>query len=100
MYDRGKDLTWKNIKDLSFYAAMGVAGGGRNEVDPRFISMFSTFNLVFPNEDTLKQIYASIFKGHLETFPDELSAVADVLVQMTLSLFNVRLNFTRFCGLK
>ncbi|CAD7085089.1 unnamed protein product [Hermetia illucens] len=89
MYDRGKDLTWKNIKDLSFYAAMGVAGGGRNEVDPRFISMFSTFNLVFPNEDTLKQIYASIFKGHLETFPDELSAVADVLVQMTLNLFNV-----------
>lgn len=31
-YDRGKDLTWKNIKDIGFLAAMGKAGGGRNDV--------------------------------------------------------------------
>jgi len=34
-YDRGKELNWKNMKDLCFIAAMGLAGGGRNDVDPR-----------------------------------------------------------------
>ncbi|KOB71862.1 putative Ciliary dynein heavy chain, partial [Operophtera brumata] len=31
-YDRGKDLTWKNLKDIGFLAAMGKAGGGRNDI--------------------------------------------------------------------
>lgn len=31
-YDRGKDLNWKNLKDIGFLAAMGKAGGGRNDV--------------------------------------------------------------------
>ena len=32
MYDRGKDLNWKNIKDFDVIGSMGKAGGGRNEV--------------------------------------------------------------------
>ncbi|PIK48528.1 putative dynein heavy chain 10, axonemal isoform X3 [Apostichopus japonicus] len=35
MYDRGKDLILKYIRDIGFLASMGKAGGGRNEVDPR-----------------------------------------------------------------
>ena len=34
-YDRAKELTWKNMRDLGYIAAMGKAGGGRNETDPR-----------------------------------------------------------------
>jgi dynein heavy chain len=89
MFDRGKDLNWKTFRDLSFVAAMGCAGGGRNEVDPRFISMFSVYNLIFPNDDTLTHIYRSILRGHLDIFADELRSVADVLVKMTLNLFKV-----------
>ena len=89
MYDREKDLGWKKFKDLTFYAAMGCAGGGRNEVDQRFVSMFSTFNIIFPNEECLKLIYSSIFKGHLETFPENLLPIADMIVQITLDLFKV-----------
>ncbi|KAJ8934456.1 hypothetical protein NQ314_013331 [Rhamnusium bicolor] len=29
LYDRGKDLNWKSLRDISYFAAMGVAGGGR-----------------------------------------------------------------------
>ena len=29
MYDRGKDLNWKNMRDMGYIAAMGKAGGGR-----------------------------------------------------------------------
>lgn len=64
MYDRGKELNYKHIKDLGFIAAMGKAGGGRNEVDPRFISLFSVFNIPFPEEESLHLIYSSILKGH------------------------------------
>ncbi|XP_058981464.1 dynein axonemal heavy chain 10-like [Musca domestica] len=92
MYDREKDLSWKKFKDISFYAAMGCAGGGRNEVDPRFISMFSVYNIVFPNDESLQQIYTSIFGGHLQyssSFDSKLLPIADIIVQMTLRLFKI-----------
>lgn len=68
---------------------MGKAGGGRNEVDPRFISKFAIINLQFPIESTLKHIYGSILKGHLLSFPEDVQAVADIVVQMTLDLFRI-----------
>lgn len=64
MYDRGKELNYKILKDLGFIAAMGKAGGGRNEVDTRFVSLFSTFSIPFPATESLHLIYASIIKGH------------------------------------
>ncbi|CAB3257120.1 unnamed protein product [Arctia plantaginis] len=88
-YDRGKDLNWKNLKDIGFLAAMGKAGGGRNDVDPRFISMFSTYNLQFPSETTLKHIYISILEGHFEIFPDEIRGIVDKLVLLTLELYKI-----------
>ena len=66
---------------------MGKAGGGRNEVDPRFISKFAVINLQFPLETTLKHIYGSILKGHLLPFSANVQTVADIVVQMTLDLF-------------
>ncbi|KAF9424735.1 hypothetical protein HW555_000036 [Spodoptera exigua] len=88
-YDRGKDLNWKNIKDVGFLAAMGKAGGGRNDVDPRFISMFSVYNLQFPSENTLRHIYVSILKGHFDVFPEEIQNIVEKIVQMTLDLYKV-----------
>lgn len=64
IYDRGKELNFKILKDLGFIAAMGMAGGGRNEVDPRFISLFSVFSVPFPTMESLHLIYGSILKGH------------------------------------
>lgn len=82
-------LLFDCIFHLAFMAAMGKAGGGRNEVDPRFISRFTVINLQFPMDTTLKHIYGSILKGHLQLFPKTFKPVADVVVQMTLDLFKV-----------
>ena len=60
---RGKDLNWKTMKDIDYVAAMGKPGGGRNDVDPRFISLFSVFNMTFPSEASLHHIYNSILTG-------------------------------------
>ncbi|XP_077015711.1 dynein axonemal heavy chain 10 isoform X3 [Tamandua tetradactyla] len=87
LYDRGKELNCKSIRDLGFVAAMGKAGGGRNEVDPRFISLFNVFNVPFPSEESLHLIYSSILKGHTSVFHESIMAVSDVLTACTLALY-------------
>ena len=71
---------------------MGKAGGGRNQVDPRFVSMFCTYNVTFPTDATLSYIYTSILSGHLESFPEEVQLIANILIQITLELYKVTVN--------
>lgn len=87
MYDRGKDLNWKNMKDIGYIAAMGKAGGGRNETDPRFVSLFCVFNMTFPSEDALFLIYNSILAGHTQPFPKEIQDTVPTLTKMTMALY-------------
>uniref|UniRef100_A0A8C9TU55 Dynein axonemal heavy chain 10 n=1 Tax=Scleropages formosus TaxID=113540 RepID=A0A8C9TU55_SCLFO len=87
MYDRGKELNYKILKDLGFIAAMGKAGGGRNEVDPRFISLFSVFNIPFPEEESLHLIYTSILKGHTKAFEECIQKMCEKLTFCTLELY-------------
>ncbi|CAL8251349.1 unnamed protein product [Boreogadus saida] len=87
MYDRGKELNCKLLKDLGFIAAMGEAGGGRNEVDPRFLSLFSVFNIPFPQEEALHLIYASILRGHTKPFDANIQNVCDKVTFCTLELY-------------
>lgn len=88
MYDRGKELNLKNFRDIGFVAAMGKPGGGRNEVDPRFISLFSVFNVTFPSQESLTKIYFSILDGHLEPFKKEVRELAPKITSATLELYN------------
>jgi dynein heavy chain len=39
------------LEDLNYIAAMGPPGGGRNNVDPRFIALFNVYNLTPPTEE-------------------------------------------------
>ncbi|XP_019718448.1 dynein heavy chain 10, axonemal-like [Hippocampus comes] len=88
IYDRGKELTYKTLKDLGFIAAMGIAGGGRNEVDTRFVSLFSVFSIPFPAMESLHLIYSSIIKGHTKLFEDVVQKVCDKVTFCTLELYN------------
>ncbi|XP_021113286.1 dynein heavy chain 10, axonemal isoform X3 [Heterocephalus glaber] len=89
LYDRGKELNRKSIRDLGFIAAMGKAGGGRNEVDPRFISLFSVFSVPFPSDESLHLIYFSILKGHTSNFHESVVAVSSKLTFCTLVLYKI-----------
>lgn len=86
-YDRGKELHWKNMKDMCYLASMGKAGGGKNEVDPRFISLFSVFNMTFPSNATLYHIYSSILSGHVVEFHDEIKNCVRAVTRMTMTLY-------------
>lgn len=49
-----EDVNIYGCNCTGFFAAMGKAGGGRNKVDPRFMSMFSVFNMTFPSDNTVR----------------------------------------------
>lgn len=76
-----------------YLAAMGTTGGGRNNVDPRFIAMFSIYNVTFPSDETLNYIYMSILAGHFEIFPENIQQIADILIRITLQLYKVMIYY-------
>ncbi|KAJ3055760.1 Dynein heavy chain 10, axonemal [Rhizophlyctis rosea] len=87
LYDRGKELNWKNMKDVQFVGSMGTPGGGRNEIDTRFASLFAVFNITFPKEESLLRIYSSVLVGHTSIFSEEIQGVAQKLTPITLKLY-------------
>jgi dynein heavy chain len=87
MYDRGKELDLRTYKDLMFMGAMGPPGGGRNSVDPRFVALFSVFNLTPPTTDVLTKIYGSILTRFMEPFSDDVRAAAAKITGATLALY-------------
>uniref|UniRef100_A0A7S4D2X3 Dynein-1, subspecies f n=1 Tax=Eutreptiella gymnastica TaxID=73025 RepID=A0A7S4D2X3_9EUGL len=86
-YDR-KDLQWKAIKDLQYISAMAPPGGGRNALDPRFVSLFSCANIIFPTNDSLETIYNQILGSHLQNFADAMQDLTDGITKMTLELYS------------
>ena len=88
-YDRGKELNWKNMKDLQFVGAMGPPGGARNNLDPRFVSLFDTFEVQFPSTTNLQTIYTSILAHHVASLSDEIKGQFTLLLIGKTSLGNV-----------
>ncbi|KAJ3321068.1 Dynein heavy chain 10, axonemal [Boothiomyces sp. JEL0866] len=87
LYDRGKELNWKYLKDCQFLSAMGTPGGGRSEIDPRFAALFAVFNITFPKDVSLLRIYSSILEGQTSIFSEDVKKSASKLTQLTLQLF-------------
>ena len=94
MYDRGLDdsgkterLARKTFKDLLYVAAMAPPGGGRNAVDPRFVSLFSVVSVTFPSDDSLQHIYRSMLHAHFEPFPSDVRECGIKLTSLTLRLY-------------
>lgn len=88
-FDRDKDLNWKYLKDILYYGVVTVPGGGRIQLDERFVSLCATFNVLGPSEATIFVIYQSILRGHLAEFASDLLPVADKLICLTQKLLQV-----------
>jgi hypothetical protein len=54
---------------------MGPPGGARNAVDPRFVSLFSVFEVETPSADSLRAIFQTILAGHLATMPEAVGGL-------------------------
>lgn len=89
LYDKGKDLNLKYVKKLSYIAAMGPPGGGRNNLDPRFMALFNVYNVVEPSAAVLRHIYSSILESKLVTFVDPVKQAASKVADATLQLYGL-----------
>ncbi|KAH8871924.1 Dynein heavy chain 10, axonemal [Schistosoma japonicum] len=87
VYDRGKELNWKRMQSIDYLASMGRPDGGKHDVDPRFISLFSVINIQSPSESTLFKIYSSILTGHTSEFDSGIKNSISCITNMTLKLF-------------
>lgn len=87
MYDRGGDLALQSIRDLLYVAAMAPPGGGRNPVDPRFISLFAVVNVAFPSSASLHHIYSSILMAHVADFPESVKETASAITNGTMTMY-------------
>lgn len=93
MFDcENRDLKWKIFKDVCYICAMTTPGGDRNELDARFVSRCTTFNVNQLSPAITFTIYASILRGHLADFAPVLHPISDTLIKMTLRLFKVKRN--------
>jgi len=64
---------------------MTPPNGENNPVDTRFISLFDCFNITFPSEQTIKDIYSTILSKYMDikfsnldwvrVFPEKLAAM-------------------------
>jgi dynein heavy chain len=89
MYDRGKDLDLRIYKDMNYIGAMGPPGGGRNNVDPRFVRLFNVYNLNPPTEEVQHKIFNSILSENYKEFGPAILDVCPKITDMTLKLFNI-----------
>lgn len=87
VYDRGKELSWKHFRDVQYCAAMGPPGGARNPTDPRFLSLFCTFEISFPAAEALQSIYAIILDVHSARLVKEVAQVAEMLPKLMLDFY-------------
>uniref|UniRef100_A0A7S3YCE3 AAA+ ATPase domain-containing protein n=1 Tax=Lotharella globosa TaxID=91324 RepID=A0A7S3YCE3_9EUKA len=92
MFDRTSEnpdniMQKQMVRDLLFSGAMAPPGGGRNSVDPRFISLFNVFSFTFPPKKALHKIYESIITSHCENFSKEVQDAARKVTPMTLGLY-------------
>jgi dynein heavy chain len=77
-------LEEKFVKDTNYVCAMQPPGGSRPLIDPRFMSLFSTFNITFPSDDNLRHIYKSILDKQFVTFEEDIKEAIPKITEATL----------------
>ena len=87
MYERGGKLQERTFKNTQFVSALLPPGGGYNKVDPRFLSLFSTINILFPNEKNIKRIYNEILSHHVGSFNEDIKDTCKDITNMTYKLY-------------
>lgn len=77
----------REIVDTQYVGSMTPPGGGNNPVDPRLMSLYSTFNITFPSKEAIEKIYTSILDRHVTEFPDEVRTIVPKVTSATLNLY-------------
>ncbi|KAK9744283.1 Dynein heavy chain, N-terminal region 2 [Popillia japonica] len=85
------------LHDLLFVAAMGLVGGSRQEVYPRFLRHFSIFSINDFSVDSMAKIYTNILHVGLKKngFPSDVITNVTQIVNATLDIYQFAMNNLR-----
>ena len=87
-YSCCQGINQKIIKDLLYVAAMTPPGGGRNQVDARFISRFNVFSLPKPDYEEVQHIYGKIIETRMHDFNEDVRLSATKITEATSNIFD------------
>lgn len=82
---------WLTILDVQFFGAMNQPGGGRNDIPERMKRHFTIFNMTFPSNVSIDNIFGSICRGHFSagrSFSPEVIKAAAHMAPMTRVLWD------------
>lgn len=71
-FGRGKDLDWRNLRDVQVLAAMDAPSNSQLLPDARLISLFTVLGLQMPSTDSLEVMYTSILSKHAEALAPDI----------------------------
>jgi dynein heavy chain, axonemal len=86
IYERSGNLEMKIIKETQVVSAL-LPPSVATMVDARLLSLFTTYNLIFPSQDNLQRIYNSILSSHLKKFTLEMQDLTSKITDCTLKLY-------------
>ncbi|CAG9836231.1 unnamed protein product [Diabrotica balteata] len=77
------------LHDLIFLGAMGLVGGSRQDVYPRFLRHFSIFSINEFSQESMAKIYSNVLLLGWKNngFPSEIIMVVNQVVNATLNIF-------------
>ena len=78
IYERAGNLDMKIIKDTQVVSAL-LPPSVATMVDPRLLSLFTTYNLVFPTDDNVKKIYNEILSFYITKLTPEIQSLKESL---------------------
>lgn len=61
-----------SYQGMVLMAAMGLPGGGRNQISDRLLSRFNVINMTFPSEIQIGRIFGTLLKQHMADFEEEV----------------------------
>ena len=76
----------KMVKDTQVLTAL-LPPSVATMVDSRLLSLFTTFNLVFPTDENVKKIYNEMLGFYISKFPAEIQGLKEILTDCTVKLY-------------
>ncbi|XP_055377517.1 dynein axonemal heavy chain 5 [Condylostylus longicornis] len=89
-YSLEKPGDFTSIMDVQFVAAMGLPGGGRNDIPSRLKRQYSIFNCNIPDDESIDKIFRALGEGHYNAkrgFTNEVRNLVKRLIPLTRYLW-------------